>query len=258
MRVMTLTAFSVIMLGGFTAGVAAAEDANQAILNEFAEDYVHDVTLKTARTFGVEIGDDFYTVSVDPEGDGAWEVTQGAPADPTFYFTLQDERVLATLVSGEKNALTLMAKAFSSDVTPMDMEVQEGFEPDENFLSEVLSTAFHFWTMGKPEIVKFSPEATRFTHGANMGVFYYQPGFRSGWFSIDPGHHVNEDENSRTNPFPTLMILIEGSITARIDGSDMEFSAGEAMMIPPEVSHEFLNQSDASAFGFLFMFGDGA
>jgi mannose-6-phosphate isomerase-like protein (cupin superfamily) len=134
----------------------------------------------------------------------------------------------------------------------------EGFEPPEDFGEKLLPLIFHFWTKGNPEIVRTTPEATRFVHGTNLGVLYYQPGFRSAWFDIRPGEHVNEDPGSRSNPFPTMVIMVRGEATARIDGVDTPFREGEAMLIPAGVSHEFLNEGGKPAFGFLFMFGEGA
>jgi len=185
-------------------------------------------------------------------------VKKGKPKFPVFYYTFEDGDALTKLNAGGFNALTLMGKAFSSDVTPMDIEFQDGFHPPENFVAQLLPLTFHFWTKGKPEFIEFGADNTRMVHGTNMGVLYYQPGFRSGWFNILPGQHVNEDENSRTNPFPSMFILISGEVTALIDGEELVFREGNAMLAPAGVSHQFINNGDDPAFGFLFMFGDGA
>lgn len=242
-----------------SANAAPADDLK--LLQEFTADYAIDGTFKEAATFGIKIADDFYTVTAEPAADGAAgkvEVYPGAPAKPTFYYTLDSSDYLKKIASGEFNALTLMAKAFSSDVTPMDIEMQEGFQPPEGFVGKLLPLTFHFWTKGQPAIIPFNAENTRKTHGTNAGIFYYQPGFRSGWFNIEPGDHVNENENSRSNPFPSLFILIKGEVTARIDGKDSQFTEGNAMLVPAGITHEFFNHGTKPAFGFLFMFGDGA
>lgn len=242
-------------------GANAASTSDLQLLQEFTADYAKDVTFKNAATFGIKIADDFYTVTAVPESAGApaeVAVKSGMPAEPTFYYTLDDSSHLQKLASGEFNALTLMAKAFSTDVTPMDIEMQDGFQPPENFMGTLLPLTFHFWTKGQPAIIPFGPDNTRKTHGTNAGIFYYQPGFRSGWFNIEPGDHVNEDKNSRSNPFPSMFILIKGEVTTRIDGKDSQFTEGNAMVIPAGITHEFFNRGTEPAFGFLFMFGEGA
>src|SRR5690606_9672828 len=157
-------------------------------------------------TFGVKVGDTFYTVEAAPKTETARarvEVREGAPATPTFYYPIDSVDYLSRLDSGEVNALTLMAKAFSTDVTPMDIEFMEGYQPADDIVGFVVPLTFHFWTRGTPEFVNFAEQETRVTHGTNAGIFYYQPGLRSGWFNIAPGDHVNEDERSQSNPFPS-------------------------------------------------------
>ena len=229
--------------------------SDMSILAAYAEDYRHDLTFTDAVTFGVKVADDFYTINVTAEKS---DVTRGEPQTPSFYFTIKNSAYLNKLNNGEYAALTLMGKAFSSDVTPMDVEMMEGFQPDADFGDGLLPFIFHFWTRGTPEMVKFSADATRVVHGANLGVLYYQPGLRSGWFDIRPGQHVNEDEASRTNPFPSMLIVIEGEVEALIGDETFNFEAGNMMLIPAGVSHQFINRGKESAFGFLFMFGDGA
>ena len=249
-----------LAMSAFTGAPAAARE-DLKLLREFTTDYAEDVTFKNAATFGIRIADDFYTVKAIPGSDRSAAVVSvkpGEPMEPTFYYTLEDSAHLRKLASGEFNALTLMAKAFSSDITPMDIEMQDGFQPPEGFMDTLLPLTFHFWTKGQPAIIPFGPDNTRKTHGTNAGIFYYQPGFRSGWFNIEPGDHVNEDKNSRSNPFPSMFILISGEVTARIDGTDSRFTKGNAMLIPAGVTHEFFNQGAEPAFGFLFMFGEGA
>lgn len=257
MRLMTGAA----LLAAACAPAAVAAPSAQEILTGFAEDFTQDPYFKGALRFGVEVGSEFYTLSIAPGEDGApaqADVRAGKPTDPVFYFTLENKARLEQLHDGNMNALTMMAAAFSSDMTPMDVEVMDGFTPPENFGEWVVPFIFHFWTKGTPEIVAFTDQETRITHGANVGVFYYQSGFRSAWFDIRPGQHVNEDERSRENPFPSMFFLLKGEVTAVIGGERMSFTEGNMMFIPPGVTHQFINEGDTSAFGFLFMFGEGA
>lgn len=257
----TVASITVIALMAASAEAQGDGASDLEILESYAEDYERDVTFTEAVTFGVDIGGDFYTVEATPASDASpanVAVRTGAPDEPVFYYTVENSAHLRKVAAGDLNVLTSMAKAFSSDHTPMDIEMQEGFAPSEDFVGKVLPLTFHFWTKGNPELIPFKPDMTRQTHGSNAGVFYYQPGFRSGWFNILPGEHVNEDERSRDNPFPSLMILISGEVTGLIGGEEMTFKAGNAMLVPAGVSHEFINDTSEPALGFLFMFGDGA
>ncbi|MBI1234062.1 MAG: hypothetical protein GC208_06125 [Alphaproteobacteria bacterium] len=243
-------------VAALTLSPAALADDVADTLQRFVADYASDPSVTAEQSFGIRVGEDWYTVTASP---GRASLREGQPGEPTFYF-VTDAETLARVEADEINALTGMAKAFSSDFAPMDADVMEGFQPTEDFVGELLGISFHFWTMGQPEAIPFGRGMTRMTHGANAGIFYYQPGFRSGFFHIEPGQYVNEDERSRSNPFPSLFILTEGWAHARINGVEMRVEAGNAYFIPANHSHEFWLPEDADhdAFGFLFMFGDGA
>jgi mannose-6-phosphate isomerase-like protein (cupin superfamily) len=135
----------------------------------------------------------------------------------------------------------------------------EGFQPDPEFCDFVPRLSFHFWTRGFPEIVRFGDKRhTREIHGGNAVLFYYQTGFRSGWFLIEPGQHVNKDESMQTNPFPSMFVVTRGTMMGRIGGKEIELHEGETIYVGPEVSHEFWNEGSQSAEGIILMFGEGA
>jgi mannose-6-phosphate isomerase-like protein (cupin superfamily) len=234
----------------------AAIDAG-AVIARFAADYASDSYNNRAGAFGVELdGSQWWTVTLVPGGPA--KVDAGKPTTPAFYFTV-DSATLARIDAGSMNPLTAMAKAKESDAAPMDIGTMEGFEPPgEDFGDWIVPFVFHFWTRGLPEIIPFTGDVTRVTHGANVGIFYYQPGFRSGFFRVDPGQHVNADPSERTNPFPSLIIVQRGRLNAHIGGRDFVLKAGESVLVPPDVEHHFTNEFDEPGEGFLFMFGEGA
>jgi len=237
----------------FSAGAVAQSTDTASILERYAADYVmNDVTFTGDEEFGVQVNGEMWTVTLDHE-DHSYEVRQGDPSSPTFFYTATGD-ILERINRGEISAYTAMAKAFSTDVTPMDIGLMEGADFDPAILTHV----FHFWTRGFPEVVNYAAQDTRYVHGANAGIIYYQPGFRSGFGTLSPGQHANEDPDSRTNPFPTLLIVTQGRMTARINGEDSVLPEGNLMIIPAGVSHEFLNPYDEDAHFFLFMFGEGA
>ncbi len=238
---------------------AQQKDA-RTIIEGYAEDYKKDVTFTKDVTFAVKVGDTFWHVIAKAEtSDSEANVTvhDGKPESPTFYFNT-DLETLNKIEKGEINALTGAAKAFETDFAPFDADVMDGFQPDGEFLNTLLSVYFHFWTKGLPERIPYGLPLTRFTHGAQASIFYYQPGFRSGYVAIKKGQHANEDEHSKSNPFPTLLIAIKGAGTMIINGVESKFSAGEAILIPANVKHEFLNENEAPLECILLMFGEGA
>jgi len=242
-----------------------AQNAQQndvaAILKRYAKDYESDVTFKKDVTFAVKVGVDFWQViakAKTAEHSASVQVIAGKPTEPTFYF-VTDFETLNKIDKGGMNALTASAKAFESDFAPFDVDVMQGYQPGEHFLSDLLSVYFHFWTKGAPEIIPFGMEHTRMTHGAQAAILYYQPGFRSAYVALKKGQHANENEQSKTNPFPTLLIVIKGSGTAIINGKTSTIRAGEAILIPAGITHEFLNPDhDEPLEGILLMFGEGA
>ena len=244
------------------AGVAMAGTTEEveAILERYVADYHHDVMAQNG-TFGVRVDGEWWHVTTTGTTAGGTpeSVTlhRGEPSEPTYYFWT-DIETLRRLDEGTLNAGTAMAKAFSTDVTPLDADVMEGFTPDEAFLDRLFKNIFHFWVRGVPEILPFGEAHTRSTHGADAVIFYYQPGLRSGWFSMKKGQHVNEDEAMQTNPFPSMVLVTAGTGMARIGGIEVELRAGQRLFIPPNVTHEFWNPHEKPVEGVLLMFGDGA
>ena len=78
-------------------------------------------------------------------------------------------------------------------------------------------------------------------------------------FQILPGQHANQDPDDQVNPFPSLLVVIDGGTAmGRVGGDELQLRGREAIFIPANVPHEFWNHGDISAEGILLMFGDGA
>jgi quercetin dioxygenase-like cupin family protein len=154
-----------------------------------------------------------------------------------------------------------MGKELDTDFAPLDLDTQPGFQPDLATMQQLVKLAFHFWTRGFPERVRFGSHVNaRLLHGAHATLLYYQEGFRSGYFQIQPGEHVNDAPIAQTNPFPTLFVLTSGKVTSRIGDTTCELVGGEAVYIGPGVRHEFWVDDDAEegGEGLIMMFGEGA
>lgn len=247
---------------GFTARATdPIENEVQRILESYARDYETDATFKEDVIFGVKVGDQFWHVvatAATKESKASVKVNQGKPEKPTFYF-FTDFETLKKIDQGEMNALTASVKAFETDFAPFDADVMDGYQPNSGFMNTLLSVYFHFWTKGVPEVIPYGIDYTRKTHGAQAAVFYYQPGFRSAYVAVKKGQHANEEEASKKNPFPSMLIIIKGEGQAIINGKTSIVKAGESIVIPAGVSHEFLNPDhDEPLEAILLMFGKGA
>jgi mannose-6-phosphate isomerase-like protein (cupin superfamily) len=257
-KTLNCLATAAALVATFTLATPANASDTRAILERFVEDYRSDM-MAIPGTFAIKVDETWWHVVTEGEPGVPSSVAlhEGAPSEPTFYYWM-DAATLDRLDKGTLNPGTAMVKAFSTDVSPMDADVMEGYQPDEAFLESLLRVTFHFWIRGFPEIIPFAEDHTRFTHGADGVIFYYQPGLRSGWFSVKKGQHVNSDPRSQTNPFPTLFIVTEGKGIGKIGGKEVELEAGQSMYIPATVTHEFWNHNDEPFRGIIMMFGDGA
>lgn len=253
------------LLSLWLVGSATADDSTPIadILQGYVDDFRTDVTAKGPLVFGVRVsgegGGDWHVVVGDKAANGEVDVSlrPGLPEEPTFFFTT-DVVTLRKVAAGELNALTAMAKEWSTDFAPFDIDAMPGFQPDGAFVALVVPLSFHFWTRGFPERVPFGEGLTRESHGANVTIFYYQPGLRSAWVMIQKGEHVNKEARSQTNPFPSMLIGLKGKCDAKIGGKQTALGGGEMMFIPAKVTHEFWNDRDAAFEGILLMFGEGA
>jgi mannose-6-phosphate isomerase-like protein (cupin superfamily) len=184
-------------------------------------------------------------------------VAVGLPAGYDIAFEL-DIEFLRRLDRGEMNALTAMGQARSTDPIPLSPKPGPDFlkRPDAALLFRRVS--FHFWNRQWPEIVPFGEAAAREVHGANAAVLAYDQDFRSAWYQLKPGMHINADPKDQTNTFPQLVIVIRGPIRARLDGNDCTLSQGQAIYIPAGMRHEFWAEPGQDGELVWTAFGKGA
>lgn len=251
-----IVALTVLVL--FTGAAQGERTSVEEILNAYVRDFRDDPASKAKSvTFGVKVKDKgSWTVIVD--GESGVKLEKDMPEEPTFYY-VTDFETLEKMHRGDMAVLTAMGRASASDSIPMDVGFMEGFSPGDTFLEEAIPLTFHFWTRGFPEIVEFGDESrTRVAHGANVTVLYYQKGFRSAWYQIQKGQHINAELEDQTNPFPTLVIFTNGEAESKIGGKYLTIKAGQSVLIPAGVTHEFWNNSKTPAEFIILMFGEGA
>ncbi|MEO0528689.1 MAG: cupin domain-containing protein, partial [Bacteroidota bacterium] len=229
----------------------------------YVEDYKTDRHANQARAVGISVpevnGEWTITTTGNEIGDKKWEVIlqQGLPKIPTYAY-VAEVNALRAINSGEINALTAQAKAFSTDHAPLDVQEINNFNPTEDDDSEMNAFSFHFWTKGFPEVIPFRPDATRKAHGAGVTIFYYEKGLRTGWFNLKPGDRVREDAREQAMPFPMMGVLIKGTAKGIVDGEHITVTEGNTVFIPANVHHKWWNETDESVELILIMFGKGA
>jgi len=127
-------------------------------------------------------------------------VREGVTAQYDIRFDV-DVEFLRRLDRGEMSALTAMGQARSSDPIPLSPR----FGPDFGKIADApllfRRLCFHFWTRGWPEIIPFSEAAARSVHGGNAAVFVYDREFRSAWYQLKPGMHINAIRRTRRTTF---------------------------------------------------------
>jgi mannose-6-phosphate isomerase-like protein (cupin superfamily) len=237
-----------------------ADDA-RTMIQRYADAWLgeKEMVLADTETLGFEIegdGGGEYHVLLLP--DGTAQVVDGIPeADFTVVFKT-DIDFLRRLDRGELNVMTALGRARMSDTTPLDFRFPPGFQLSGESLGYLLELGFHFWNREWPEVIPFGDGMTRFIHGANSAIFYYEQGLRTSWYQIEPGQHINQDEGDQVNPFPSLFIMTRGRVQAKLDGVEMTLEEGNAVLVPAGMTHQFWAAEDQYGEFVLVMFGQGA
>lgn len=197
------------------------------------------------------------TYNLTPSQMPGTTIREGSPAQYDIGFEV-DIEFLRRLDRGEMGALTAMGQARSTDPIPLNPKLGELFSarPDASLLFQ--RVAFHFWNRDWPEIVPFGEGAARQVHGGNAAVLVYDQEFRSAWYQLKPGMHINADPGDQSNDFPQLIVVTRGRVNALLDGRERVASEGQAIFIPAGMAHEFW--AAAGQYGELVWtaFGKGA
>ncbi len=239
---------------------ANASDSAKVILQRYAEAWRGRQELQLQSTLvlalwvrGAQGGQ--YTIALS-DAPGA-VVREGAPPQYDIGFEL-DIDFLRRLDRGEIGALTAMGQARSSDPIPLNPKLGSDFSnrADASLLFRRL--CFHFWNRGWPEITSFGESAARQVHVGNAAVLVYDREFRSAWYQLKPGMHINAQTKDQANQFPQMIIVTRGQFSARLDGRELILSEGQAVFIPAGMTHEFW--AEAGQYGELVWtaFGEGA
>ncbi len=255
-----------------TEQVSAAEiERAEALLQEFAEDYAQD-HMAIDTTFGIKLGQQWWTISVDRKetpskrgrltdhsfGPHAIELSQGAPSEPTWYFTIASLEVLEMIASGRVNAGTAAMQSFGSDRVGVESAGMDGFEMTSGDEADLYLVLSHFFTKGKPEVTRFGRDNALKTHGAQATALHMMKGFRILHFSFGPQEEVNADPRLEFGQMPNLVVVTAGKGTLHTDDGPMVMEKGMSIFVPQFVKHHMVNDGDEPLEGILVLYGDNS
>lgn len=259
----------VLVLVSLLSSGASAQSTSE-MLQAFIDDYRHD-PMAINGTFGIRIGDDWWTVSIQRKqneyrhrekftlhefGPHSVALQAGKPHEPTWYFELADENVLRKLSDGSLTAGTASARSFESDKVALSTKSMEGFDLDAGAVARMYHIQSHFWARGTPEVTHFEREKSLPTHGASMVGLAGMKDKRIAWFSIGPQETANEDPRLEAGQVPNLMIFTKGRGRARFADKVMDVHEGMSVFIGPYVKHVISNPYDEPLEGILVLYGD--
>ena len=250
-----------------------AEEAH-AIFERFVTDYRTD-PMATSGTFGIKIGDDWWTISIaraeeayTPESlphltfhrFGPHEVTlaRGAPTIPTWYFEISSMDVLRMIANGEINASTAGMQSFDSDQVGVETRAMEGFEMNSGTKGEYYTAFSHFFTTGVPEVTRFGRDEALQTHGVGAVALHMMKGFMVLHFNIGPEETANDDPRLEFSQVPNLFIITSGRGQALLGDEEIELEAGMSVFVPQYVRHVFRNPYDEPLEGVMVLYGDNS
>ncbi len=225
------------------------------ILREFAAAYSEVAPTHVAFVVGIEIspaGDSWY---VSVAGDSAVDLNSGVHDAPAMIVTMSQE-TLRRIHRGAMTAFTAAAKASDADTAPLEVEFRPPAEKLADPKGTLLGFIRQFFVRSRPERILLGDEYSRVLHGAHAIPLYYASGFRSAWYKIEDGQHLNEPGD--TNPFPQAFVVVSGRGRAKIGDATVDVRGGESYYIPPGSDHVLWPTPGGSLVVIWFAWGEGA
>ncbi len=179
----------------------------------------------------------------------------GPHADARFIFVLS-AATLAQLHAGKLAPLTAAGRAHISEPAPLDFRLGAGLTLTPDLYAELIAFVQRFFNPSEPRRILLGEPHARMIHGGHAVALFYDPGFRSAWYLLQPGERLNAPGD--TNPFPQAFIFLSGEGRAKIGETALTVRANEAYYIPPHTDHVVWNESDAPLTLIFLAWGEGA
>jgi mannose-6-phosphate isomerase-like protein (cupin superfamily) len=252
--------------------VTEAETASaEEILRDYANDYVNDPMALDAN-FGIKLGQQWWTVSVvrkeTPSQRGRLTdhtfgphdvlLARGMPAEPTWYFDFASLDVLQKVANGEVNAGTAAMQSFGSDRVGLETRDMEGFNSTSGDEADRYVALAHFFTKGRPEVIRFGRDNALQTHGVQATAIHMVKAARILHFSINRDEAANADEQLEASQTPNLFIVTHGRGTIESDDGTIPVEPGVAVYVPQFTKHVIRNDGGEPLEGILILYGDNS
>ncbi len=221
------------------------------ILEDFTKSYIKKTKNLIDFKFGFKVDEDFYIVDI--KEDQIFNISKSNEVLEIFSF-VTDINTLEKIYSKEMSAMAAMGREYWSDKTPLDFINFEKIPQNINPLKFI----FSYFILDQPEKIKLGKEHARIVHGGYAIPIVYDKGLRTGWYRVEKGMIINEEENQQTNPFSTLVIAIKGKGQVKIGDEKYNFEDGDAYYIDKNVHHSFWTDEEEGLDFIIIMYGEGA
>ncbi|RKY85364.1 hypothetical protein DRQ09_07390 [candidate division KSB1 bacterium] len=224
----------IVIIFGLFSTVIGQEISVKSILQDMSESFVKLAPEKYKKIIQFNIKDDEQMVNYWVNLMEGSTVNTGKNKE-AFIIFISDKLTLTKIYKGELNALTAAGRAKLSDRAPLDILPGKGVSFSQEFLLYLYYYLCNFFNTAEIKRIKFGSDYSRFIHGAYAVALFYDKNFRSAWYEIKKGERLNKEGD--TNPFPQLLIIIEGNGFLKYGDKTVEIKKGEAIYIPPDTVH---------------------
>jgi mannose-6-phosphate isomerase-like protein (cupin superfamily) len=248
------------------------QPTTESILQTYADSYVND-PMALSATFGIKVGDDWWTVSVERVeepykvgkkkqytfhnyGPHKVQLIAGKPSEPTWYFGFADRPTLDKINEQVWTASTASAKSTPADVVALDILDMEGFRSNQQATATAYQALEHFWKRDVGEVTRFGRDSSLPSHGAEIVALYTMKDKRISWFTLGTEEVANGDRGLDKGQVPNLFIITKGKGKAQIGEEEMDLEPGMSVFVGPYVKHVLYNPYDEPLEGILILFGD--
>ena len=254
MVVAWLGALAVAVGGAGGAGGSGGPGIGE-MLQEFTAAYSDVVPFDVAFVVQLDISPPGESWYVSIQDGGILDLRQGTHDMPAMTIAMS-ERTLGRVHQGDITAFTAGAKGSGADTAPLELEFHAAAEQLVDPRGTMLGFIQRFFVRERPERIMLGEEHSRVVHGAHAIPLYYASGFRSGWYKIRDGEHLNEPGD--TNPYPQAFIIVSGCGRAKIGDAEVDVRSGESYYIPADADHVLWPAPGESLEVIWLAWGEGA
>lgn len=222
------------------------------VMKRYASVYETKVDPSTTLMLKWTISDTKETCIVQID-QGRVQVLAQTNEEPDVQFSLTSD-TFQRIREGTLEAFTAAGKGDIRDPALLDSAFGPTFTMKR--LPELYHVLMHFFVTSPIKVVDLDIKQARVVHGAYAIPMFYHEGFRSAWYTVQPGQRLNEPGD--TNPFDQAMVILSGSGQATFGNDTFRLEANRAYHIPPGSDHVIDNDTDQPITLIFLAYGPGA